>query len=185
MTDASPPGYSDNPSSPTGAQSSGSGSSKGLMIGGMIVALIVVALAGFFVGKSNGESQYDKGKDKYNEIYNAGASSGQEVGESQGQAQGEKSGKVAGAKAGLEQGKQQGQVTGANDVFDAYSTGWQVGDFYIVQIGEGSGGVDYTLENRLVLAQDTNYSICQDNSDTICTAPVLKSSSSEGTGGSD
>ena len=164
MPDVAPPGMPEpQPQGQPPAQAGGGGSSKTLMIVGAIALLAVVAVIAFMVGKSKGEddikSEYKPGQPKYNAIYTAGQNAGKATGESQGQATGEAQGTQTGKKVGMEQGEQKGQVTGANDVFDAYSD-WQVGDFYIVEIGQGSGGVNYTLASRQLMSEGEEYGLC-------------------------
>jgi hypothetical protein len=184
MSDVAPPGMPDNPSNaaPSTTPPSGSGGgglSKNAIIGIFIAALVIVALVAFFVGRSNGESkgkdqvnaEYKPGKPKFNAIYRQGQNAGQATGQQQGQVQGTETGK----KVGLEKGKQQGQVTGANDVFGAYSS-WNVGSFYIVQIGQGSNGVDYTLGARTQMVEGEQYKLCQDDPSSICVVSAPSSS---------
>jgi hypothetical protein len=147
----------------------------------LIAALVVViaAVGMYFVGRAVGEdkgrddahAEYEPGKPKYHAIYRAG----QQAGEATGQREGEEQGATKGRKAGLEQGKQrgidEGQVEGANSVFDAYSS-WEVGAYYIVQIGEGQSGVDYALENRTQLAANKQYKLCQDDPSEVCVVNV-------------
>jgi hypothetical protein len=140
-----------------------------------ILAVVVVGVAAFFVGRSNGETrgednvraEYEPGQPAYQDIYEAGQASGTASGEATGQQEGETTGKKAGKKVGLEQGEQQGEVTGANDVFDAYSS-WEVGDYYVVEIGEGTGGVDYTLASRTQMQEGERYALCADDPSTVC-----------------
>lgn len=191
MNDVAPPGVPDNPpnAAPSATPSGGGGGlSRNAMIGIFVVALVAVALIAFFVGRSNGESkgkdevaaEYKPGQPKYDAIYQFGQQAGQATGEQQGQQTGEQEGqtegRTKGKKVGLEKGEQQGEITGANDVFDAYSS-WQVGDFYIVQIDEGTGGVNYTLGARTEMAEGEDYKLCEDDPSTIC---VVRASQSTG-----
>lgn len=177
MPDVAPPGMPEpQPQGQPPAQAGGGGSNRTLMIVGAIVLLAAIAVIAFMVGKSKGEddikSEYKPGQPKYSAIYEAGQNAGQATGEKQGQAtgqaQGESSGKKQGAKAGLEKGQQLGQVTGANDVFNAFSGGWDVGSYYIVQIGQGSNGVDYTLASRKEMTEGQQYALCESDPSEIC-----------------
>lgn len=158
---------------------------KGTWIALAVLAIAAVGVGAFFAGRSNGESRgedkYKSGSADYQAIYDKGEAAGEDKykpgsadyqaiydkGKSAGQASGEKSGQEKGQKLGLEKGEQQGKVTGANDVFNAFSS-WEVGGLYIVQIGQGSGGVDYVIASRKQMEEGNDYKLCVDDPSSVC-----------------
>ena len=149
---------------------------RGAIIALVVLAIVAVGAAAFFIGRSNGESrgedsvraEYQPGQPAYQAIFNKGRAVGTAAGTASGQAQGEKTGQEKGTKLGLQKGQQQGQVTGANDVFAGFSGGWQTGNFYIVLIDQGTGGVDYKIASRKQMQPGFDYKICVDNSSEVC-----------------
>lgn len=144
-------------------------------------AIVISLIFGFLVGQDRGEkkgkdsvkSEYVMGAPKYEAIYNTGKSAGLAAGTIQGKTQGLKSGKRKGEKegkvVGYDQGNKVGSVQGANDAFDGFPGGWQVGSYYIVQIGAGSHDVNYVISNRKPMAPNVKYKLCNNNPSAVCT----------------
>ncbi len=177
MNDVAPPGAPDPPQPPPKpATGNGSGgSNKVLLIVGAVTLAVLLAGGGYVLGKSKGEddikAQYEVGQPKYSAIYEAGQQAGQALGRQQGQQTGEAAGKAEGTKAGLEKGEAQGvaagNVEGANTVFDNYSS-WEVGGYYVVQIGQGQDGVNYTLASRRQIVDGESYRLCVNDPQSVC-----------------
>jgi hypothetical protein len=141
---------------------------------GVIAAAVLIGGLGavaYQLGRSDGRGSINQGAIR-TAAYNRGYSVGFGAGNSTGYLSGYSAGRQNGQAQGQAQGAQQGETQGQNDVFQGYSGGWTVGEWYIIKIGSGQAigaSGKYSIPTRvgpMVLGEE--YGVCPDGSGDIC-----------------
>lgn len=141
-----------------------------------LLALAGVAAGAFLIGRSTGRASINQQAIRAS-AYNRGLAAGITQGSITGTAQGSAAGRAAGERIGYTNGynaavkKANGRIgalfnAGTNNAFAGYS-GWDVGHYYIVQIGPGSAGAQYAMPSRLEMVPGHSYNLCS-NSNGLC-----------------
>lgn len=81
---------------------------------------------------------------------------------------GRKEGFRTGKREGLGSGRREGFSEGQDSAFQGYGGGWEIGRWYIIQIGQGKNGSKYSIPSRLIMDTGEGYRICSDDADEIC-----------------
>ena len=71
-------------------------------------------------------------------------------------------GERVGRREGRRAGARQFETVGRNRVFDDFTGGWDVGRWYLVNIGPGQDGARYAINARVKVSQRTSYRVCRD-----------------------
>lgn len=145
----------------------------------LFLAVVLVGGAGvgsFLLGRSIGRRSINQRAIRttaYNNGYGAGYFAGNQSGLTQGRSEGRQAGYTSGYNAAVR--KANGAIGGAytagtNGAFAGYS-GWDIGHYYVVQIGAGSGGAQYAIPTRIEMTPGQSYNLCT-NSNGICGGPL-------------
>lgn len=181
--------------SPATPEASG-GRNRALLIVGGLLLLAAVAVGFYFIGRAaadvdaaeqRGEARgraleaatYRPGRPKYQAIYERGRAAGRAEGTRAGRREGEREGAERGRRVGFQRGERVGELEGEREGIESGATAalggfddWQVGSWYIVRLGTGSGGVPYAITSRREMSDSQRYAICADNPGDICTEPI-------------
>ena len=107
--------------------------------------------------------------------YDKGVQEGERVGRTQARAdfspgsdaylavldEGRRRGFAAGRAAGRRDGAKAGRVAGRRDAFANFEGGWEIGDWYLVNIRPGDDGAKYAIGARVPVRSDSWYGVCR------------------------
>jgi hypothetical protein len=141
----------------------------------VVVVVVAGAVTGGYVlghrGATTGHTAAAARQQGYQAGHDAGYFDGVQAGEAQGVQEGralQASGSVAAdARQAVASSFTAGYAAGANDAFGNFDGGWAVATPYLVEVLPGTGGVQYRISRRTLLAPGTNYYLYPDGR-TIC-----------------
>ena len=190
MTPAGPP----EPPAPGEAPGATSSRRQAAWIALGVLLLALVGVGAYFLGRAaaNAHRAYDRGYEqgrkaaaqefaagtpRYQKIYNTGFRAGRVAGVTAGQRAGAERGDKVGVEHGKAIGRLQGEhtgiVSGAEAALGGFSS-WQPGDYYIVKLARGAGGVPYRIDVRHLMDTDKRYAICANDPADVCTKPIRR-----------
>ncbi len=145
----------------------------------LVLAILLVGGAGvgsFLLGRSTGRNSIDQRAIRtsaYNNGYGVGYLAGNQSGLIQGRSQGRQSAYTNGYNAAVRKanGKIAGTLNAGQNLAFAGYNGWDIGHYYVVQIGAGTGGTQYAIPTRIELTPGQAYDLCP-TSNGICTGPI-------------
>jgi hypothetical protein len=128
-------------------------------------------VAGRVDGRNAAEADYARGSTGWTSIHDDGRQEGYSNGYRIGYKAGRKSGLRDGRASGYASGQVVGLRSGQDEAFEGYDGGWQIGRWYLIEIGTGKDvGLSgkYSIPTRVgPVRYGTRYALCDDG-DGIC-----------------
>ena len=97
-------------------------------------------------GRAQARAEFAPGSDAYRTVLDRGR----------------RSGFAEGIRAGRRDGTRLGRVAGRQDAFANFEGGWEIGQWYLVNIRPGDDGARYAIGARVPVKRRSWYSVCRD-----------------------